>query len=537
MATGNPQQTGSQAVLWRLQWRTLRGERARSEPQLLERCADLYSTSYGVWGARGKRPGEHIKRTAADVAELLASPDSFLAVAELPDGEIVGYCVAVYAEAPKGEGRIAWVSQLVVGEPFRNEGIATNLLYSIWQFSDRYAWGMVSASPYAIRALESATRRICRLSEIRKHGNEILEQLRGHVSYLPERLEEEEGLLRAVVDTEFFVSHQNLGAERRRAARGERRWTLGDIEEGEEWFGCTFASQPPMPLPPEKLEEILIGADRVWMDAFARMTLNENHRWRAHSDEESAFIQARLNLKAGDSALDIGCGDGRHAAELAKAGIRAEGVDVVGALIEKAQESYRELQLLRLAVADAREPLSGPAVDAVLLLYDVLGASASRLDDLQILRNASARLKPGGRIALSVMNAGATAGKIPEEQQPKDDLEFLKALENLPPSNTMEESGDIFNPELLLEYKDVYYRKEQFLQMEDFLPSEHVVRDLRYSPSSLTSLLAEAGLQVEELLPVQAGHWGRRPALDDLDPRAKELLVIASAGKTGRSRP
>jgi len=91
----------------------------------------------------------------------------------------------------------------------------------------------------------------------------------------------------------------------------------------------------------------------------------------------------------------------------------------------------------------------------------------------------------------------------------------------------MEESGDIFNPKLLLEYKDVYYRKEQFLQMEDFLPSEHVVRDLRYTASSLRNLLEDAKFVVDEVIPVQAGHWDRRPALDEDDPRAKELLAIA----------
>lgn len=516
----------SQPVLWRFQWRTLRGERARSDSDLLEACASLYSSSYGVWGPRGRHPGEHIRRTAADIAELLSSPDSFLAVAGHPDGEIVGYCVAVYAKAPNGDGRIAWVSQLVVGQAYRNEGIATNLLYSIWQFSDRYAWGMVTASPYAIRALESATRRICRLSEIRKRGSDVLQQLQNHVSYLPQHLQKQNGVIRAVVDTEFFVSHANLDVERKRAARGRRRWALGDIREGEEWFGCTFASQPQMPLPPKKLKEILVGADRIWMDAFARMTLDESHRWRAHAVEEMDFLKSRLSLTHGTTVLDIGCGDGRHAALLAGAGMAVEAVDVVPALIDKASTQHRSLSKLMTAVADAREPIPGPKVDLVLLLYDVLGASASRSDDLQILRNAAARLAPDGRLVLSVMNAGSVADKIPLEQQPRTDLEFLQALERLQPSNTMEKSGDIFDPRLLLKYEDVYYRKEQFLQMEDFLPSEHVVRDLRYTIESLSTLLEEAGLEIEDLLPVQAGHWGRQPTLGEKDPRAKELLAV-----------
>lgn len=523
-------------MLWRLRWRTIRSERARADEALLRECAALYSSSYGKWGPRGPRPGEPIRREAGDIAELLASPDSFLSVAELPGSEIVGYCVAVFAEAPEGKGRIAWVSQLVVGAAFRNQGIATNLLYSIWQFSDRYAWGMVTASPYAVRALESATRRTCRLSLIRRHGEEVLRQLQGQVPYLPANLQHEGRLARAVVDTRFFVSHEGLEAERRRAARGTRPWSLGAIADGEEWFACTFAAQPPMPLEPDKLEEILVGADRVWMDAFARMTLDDSHKWRRHTDAEIELITSETGITAGQTVLDVGCGDGRHAAALGERGFTVEALDVVPALIERAEECYGKSGS-RFAVADAREPFSGDPVDLALLLYDVLGASANPSEDLAILKNAAARLKPGGYLVASVMNAGVTVSRIPPAQRPASDIEFVEALEALPPSNTMEASGDIFDPSLLLFYRGVHYRKEQFLEMEDYLPSEHVVRDLRYSPDSLRDLVAAAGLKVQELRAVQAGHWGRRPALSAEDPRAKELLVIARREEAAGSTP
>jgi SAM-dependent methyltransferase len=419
------------------------------------------------------------------------------------------------------------VSQLVVGQAYRNQGIATNLLYSVWQFSDRYAWGMVTASPYAVRALESATRRTCRVSEIRKHGNDVLRQLAGHVRYLPERLQEEEGKIRAVVDTRFFVSHENLENERRNAARGARRWNLGGIREGEEWFACTFASQAPIPLPPEKLEEILVGADRVWMDAFARMTLDQEHKWRRHASQEIDFLRSRLQLSPGARVLDLGCGDGRHAAELARSGFFVEAIEVVPALVARGREQVGTIPRVAFAQADAREPIPGPKLDLVVLLYDVLGASAKRADDLSILRNAAVRLHPGGYLVVTVMNAGVTAGQIPSERRPQTPVDFLRALELLPPSNTMERSGDVFDPDLLLEYQGVYYRKEQFLEMEDYLPSEHVVRDLRYTTTSLAALLEEAGFEVMDLRPVQAGKWDLEPPLDMHDLRAKELLAIA----------
>jgi len=167
--------------LWRFHWRRVPGTHARQDAELLAACAELYSTSYGVWSDAATRihrtPGERIRRSPQDIAELLESPDSFLALAELSSGELVGYCIAVFTAAPEGQGRIAWVSQLVVGDAYRNEGVATNLLFSVWGFSDHYACGLVTSNPFAVRALESATRRACRLGEIRRRGNHVLHAL------------------------------------------------------------------------------------------------------------------------------------------------------------------------------------------------------------------------------------------------------------------------------------------------------------------------------------------------------------------------
>lgn len=112
--------------LWRFHWRRVPGAGAREDAELLTACAELYSTSYGVWGEAARRkgytPGERIRRRPGDIAKLPESQDAFLALAELPSGELVGYCIAVFTPAPQGLGRIAWVSQLVVGEAFRHAG-------------------------------------------------------------------------------------------------------------------------------------------------------------------------------------------------------------------------------------------------------------------------------------------------------------------------------------------------------------------------------------------------------------------------------
>jgi len=336
--------------------------------------------------------------------------------------------------------------------------------------------------------------------------------------------------MRPVVDTRFFVSHKGLERMRRDAARGERRWALGEIAEGEEWFAATFHDQEPTPLSAEKLNDILVGADRVWMEAFARMTLGKEHAWHHYAPDEVDFILDHVEPSPEAAFLDLGCGDGRHAVLLAERGYRVTGIDIVTELIERAREMHGQSDRLSFQAGDTRDLVAGPEdrYDLVLLLYDVLGASGSRDDDLRTLRNIRAALAPEGRVVLSVMNAGTVIDRIPDERMPDSDQAFARALEDLSPSNTMESTGDIFNPDLLLYYGGIFYRKEQF-ELGQQLPSELVVRDLRYLPDALSELLQRAGFEVELLRPVQAGQWARDPELDVRDERAKELLVIARA--------
>lgn len=496
------------------------GERA-----LLEACAALFSSDYGVWGPGGPAPGERIRFTADRVAELLQAPESYLTCAFEHD-QLAGYCVALFVEVPD-RGRVAWVSQLVVASRVRNAGIATALLFSIWNFSDCYAWGLATASPFAVRALESATRRPVSISALRQHGNAVLAALSEQVPYLPPTLETDGERPRAAVDTKFHISHEGVAEMKQRAARRDRPWSLGEIAEGEEWLACTFRSQEPEPLEDRKLNDILVGADRVWLDAFARMTLDDQHAWHNHTDHEIDVIERLTHLRVPSRVLDIGCGDGRHAIALAQRGHSVVGVDVVDALVERARTRSPEGIDVRFEVTDARNGLPDPPFDLVLLLYDVLGASARKEDDLLILQSAARRLAPGGRLVLSVMNTDVTRGRLEESHRPSDTRAFVRALEDLAPSDTMASTGDIFDPSLLLLFQGVYYRKEQFISAGEHLPREYVVRDRRYGEDELRSLLEQSGFDVVHLAPVQGGKWDRTPPLARTDRSAKELLAVA----------
>ena len=125
---------------------------------LINECSQLYSTQYGKWSySASQNPGQKNKLSPKRSREWVESGNSSLYYAK--DGDmLVGYAIAIQLDIPK-YGAISWVTQLVVHENYRNQEIAKNLLHSIWGFTDNFAWGIISANPYAIRALEKTTRR------------------------------------------------------------------------------------------------------------------------------------------------------------------------------------------------------------------------------------------------------------------------------------------------------------------------------------------------------------------------------------------
>ena len=88
-------------------------------------------------------------------------------------GEIIGQAFYLKKDID-GNKRIAWVLQLVVHEQFRMRGIAKTLLYSIWGFSDDYAWGLATSNALTVKTLEKATFRKVKTEEMRKHKDEII---------------------------------------------------------------------------------------------------------------------------------------------------------------------------------------------------------------------------------------------------------------------------------------------------------------------------------------------------------------------------
>jgi glycine/sarcosine N-methyltransferase len=119
---------------------------------------------------------------------------------------------------------------------------------------------------------------------------------------------------------------------------------------------------------------------------------------------------------AGDGAhvVDAGCGSGRHAIALARAGLVVTGVDASDELVEVARRSARAAGVaVELVVADLREWRPARPADAVLcrgVLHELVEDGARR-DALAAL---AALLRRGGDLVLDVREREASLARYAE---------------------------------------------------------------------------------------------------------------------------
>lgn len=122
------------------------------------------------------------------------------------------------------------------------------------------------------------------------------------------------------------------------------------------------------------------------------------------TEAEVDFLYRELELEEGSRLLDVGMGPGRHALELARRGVQVVGVDLSEGFVELARQQAKDEGLIAsFFVMDARSMPFDEEFDAVMSICE--GAFSLGLDDLQILREMSMSLKPGGRFALAAVNA------------------------------------------------------------------------------------------------------------------------------------
>ncbi|MCS7135761.1 MAG: methyltransferase domain-containing protein [Nitrososphaerota archaeon] len=123
-------------------------------------------------------------------------------------------------------------------------------------------------------------------------------------------------------------------------------------------------------------------------------------------EEVDIIIQA-LELKQDDRVLDLCCGHGRHALELARRSFKnVEGLDISKYLISLARKRASEEGLnVKFTEGDARHlPYPNDYFDAVLILGNSFGYFEDIKDDVVVLKEVHRVLKQQGKILIDLTN-------------------------------------------------------------------------------------------------------------------------------------
>lgn len=490
----------------------------------LEECSKLFSNHYGRWGAAADKqlPGHPVKRNADQLKNYLKGSESWAALVSLGE-ELIGYAFSQRLKI-QGKGYVTWVTQFVVHSDHRNRGLGTRLLRAIWSQSDQYAWGLVTANPFAVRALENATLRRCNLERIKKGWPE-LHGVATHILDYVSGTSIDPSSVSTAIDTKFPLDHKDTNNALSALKKNDVKWCLGNIKDTEEWAAFTFFDQEYSENATCLLSKWLDDCDSTVRDAYNGMSLGDNHRWTQSTSHEIDVFRAEACPKSNDLILDVGCGTGRHSIELARHGYRVVGIDFVPRLIEEGKDNAGKQGFsdkIQFFCDDVREYQLEDKFDHAICLYDVIGSFASDYENKKIIEKIFHHLKPGGILLASVMNGGLTA--ITAKCRANSGDLFDKLLK-LKPSKIMQETGNIFDPDYYVwdEDNSVAYRKEQF-QSDKIAPCELIVRDRRYSRNSISDLIKNVGFEILSLRFVKLNDWNRNLGLS-VDT-AKEMLLV-----------
>ena len=167
---------------------------------------------------------------------------------------------------------------------------------------------------------------------------------------------------------------------------------------------------------PERPEPWGKGGNLPWNNpAFSERMLREHlddshgaaSRPASERATQIAWLSERLSLGQGAHVLDVTCGPGLYAVELARRGARVEGVDFGPAAVAYARDLAQVegvAQRCTFIEADVRRHDFGrERFHAALLLYGQL-AVFPRAEAQELLEKIATALRPGGRLCVELLN-------------------------------------------------------------------------------------------------------------------------------------
>ena len=234
----------------------------------------------------------------------------------------------------------------------------------------------------------------------------------------------------------------------------------------------------------------------------------EQEHYTQGTTGEVDFMEQEINFDKTARILDIGCGTGRHAIELAKRGYTVTGIDLSDNMLNKAREKANnaDVKTVTFIQADARSLHFKEEFELVIMVcegsFPLMETDAM---NFEILKNAYNALKINGKLIFTTYN-----GLFPLFHSVKD---FL---------NQEAEGGNMkTNTFDLLTFRD---HSEYELTDDDGQQVVLQCNERYYVPSEINWLLQSLNFRKIDLMGCTLGHFSRK---DALTIESYEMLVVA----------
>ncbi len=163
-------------------------------------------------------------------------------------------------------------------------------------------------------------------------------------------------------------------------------------------------------------------ADELYMELYA-------HRDAGEAKQAIDLFERIAAPVADRRCLDLACGTGRHAFELARRGATVLAADLSPTLLTAARrKTRRHAQHLQLLRADMRRlPVRTASLDAVLQLFTAFGYFRDDAENARVISGVRRTLRTGAWYLLDFLNAAQVrASLVPHSEQEVNGMRVLQ---------------------------------------------------------------------------------------------------------------
>ena len=225
---------------------------------------------------------------------------------------------------------------------------------------------------------------------------------------------------------------------------------------------------------------------------------------------EAEFVIDAMGLTPGAQVLDVGCGYGRHAMELAARGFHMVGLDLsTPLLVRGGEESQRRGLQINFVRGDMRELDFENQFDAAYCLFSTFGYFDDETNK-KTIANIARALKPGGRVLIEILNR-----------------DYL--ITDLPTRVWWEGDGCVVLEEVELNYFSSRIQVNRSVVFDDGRQLEQEISVRAYSLHEVGKLMHAAGFRVLE---VSGGYHTRSRFFGN---QSRHIIVLAERKETAPS--